>query len=240
IDCQGTHRAPGRPLDEPDGRTGTGPRARRQGQRRPLRARHDMVPHGLQELPGGHHHPERGRGHPLARPQRTPGRVSVAPAPGDPCRRPDPARHPHPPDGGRPRPPAVVVDGPTERLIAGPGPAGLRPDPASVDIGLPVAAHPPWPPDGPVLGRLDPLAVPGKLGVVAEVVERRPAVGERVVRLPGVVPGLPRVVPGGPGVLLVTGVVPVAGILTVLATGAAVVVAPGFALVPIVVVIALV
>src|SRR5207248_2491337 len=66
---------------------------------------------------------------------------------------------------------------------AGPRPACVRPSPPAANVRWAVVAHAPRAPDGAVLRRVGPLAVPGQLRVAAKV-----AVGRAARRgVPGVV-----------------------------------------------------
>src|SRR5207237_6842800 len=97
--------------------------------------------------------------HAAARPQGTPARVSAAPPPRDPGRRPDPSRQPDPPGPVDQRPPAIVVRRPAPGLLGDPRPTGGGPHPPAVPVRLPAVADPGGLPDQPVSGSVDPAAV---------------------------------------------------------------------------------
>src|SRR5262249_37213417 len=101
----------------------------------------------------------------VARPEGAPGDPARATIEPDEARRPEvetecgPGR-PGPSEAGAPEPPAIMVGEPAPGLVRNPGPAPNRAvHPASVPIGRPSRVHLIRHPGGPVVPRVDPVAV---------------------------------------------------------------------------------
>lgn len=93
--------------------------------------------------------------------QGRPADVILARAPGNPGRRPFVPGHPDPTDASQAQPAAIMIGGPTKRLIGNPSPTGVAINPAAFGVGPPIArlfglARLP---DVAVFARLSPFAV---------------------------------------------------------------------------------
>jgi len=94
--------------------------------------------------------------------QRGPSDIAATDSPGYPGRAPFNSGDPHPGVGGIVSPPAIMVTSPAPRLVAGPIPAAIGPDPLAVTIGPPLQGDSRRTPAVSVTAHLHPGALGGQ------------------------------------------------------------------------------